>query len=70
MKTLTVIGSIVGALIVQFLTGCGPVLFGMKDFESTKEGYKINFITGFDTSASITGTDTLDNRKGIRPTNN
>lgn len=47
------------------LSGCVPLVTGIKEYKSGDT--TISFITGFDTSASLNGIDTVDNQRGIRP---
>ncbi len=50
------------------LTGCaGPLLFGLKEVE-TSSGAKYKFITGADFGVSLNGVDTVENVRGIKPT--
>lgn len=63
MKKLIVIAL---AVMTQ---GCVPLLTGIKEIDVTKERTTYRFMTGFNTEASISGTDTLNNNKGIKPGN-
>lgn len=59
---------IIGFTIVISLSGCAiPALLGVKSYDSNKDHTHIEFITGFNTEASLSGTDTLNNNKGIKP---
>lgn len=49
-------------------TSCVPLITGIKEYKSGET--TISFITGFDTSASLNGIDTVDNQRGIKPSNN
>lgn len=49
-----------------FLTGCAT-LIGVKDYESNAQGTKIHFVTGYGTSATINGIDTVNDNRGIKP---
>lgn len=59
---------IIGFIIVSSLSGCAiPALLGVKSYDSNKDHTHIEFITGFTGEASMSGTDTLNNNKGIKP---
>lgn len=62
MKTILLIISI------QLLTGCIPLVTGIKEYKSGDT--TISFITGFDTQASLNGIDTVNNQRGIKPNDN
>ena len=63
MKKLLVLG-----LVVFAFSGCvAPALLGIKSYETAES--RTEFITGADFGISFSGTDTLDNRKGINPKN-
>ena len=56
---------ITAALGLSILSGCVPLVTGIKEYKSGDT--TISFITGFDVGASASGTDTLDNNIGIKP---
>lgn len=48
------------------LSGCAvPLLTGIKSIETTEKGTKYEFMSGGDFSIGASGTNRLDNRKGI-----
>lgn len=67
MKGGTCSGMVTLILIVFLLCafGCVPLVTGIKTYKSGDT--QIDFITGVDIGASASGTDTLDNNKGIKP---
>jgi hypothetical protein len=62
LMTLYTATIVTGFLALQ---GCVPLVTGIKEYKSGDT--TISFITGFDTSASLNGIDTVDNQRGIRP---
>jgi hypothetical protein len=62
MKTLAAI------VLLVSLSGCAaPLLLGVKSYDSKGDHTHIEFITGFNTGASVSGTDTLNNNLAIKP---
>lgn len=57
--------ALIAILIVVSLSSCG-MLLGVKEIR-TAGGTQIKFNTGFGAEASFSESDTLDNRRGIRP---
>lgn len=58
------------ALICFAFGGCLQLMTGIKEIESTKEKTTYRFMTGFNSEVSLSGTDTLNNSKGIKPNGN
>ena len=51
---------------IMYLCGCSTLL-GIKSYESTKDGSKVEFITGYDFGLQANGIDTVEDRRGIKP---
>jgi hypothetical protein len=72
MKTEERIGGLMTAIIVavvafNFLTvGCFPLITGIKEYKGS-DGSVIKFVTGADITVGANGTDTVDNKRGIKP---
>ena len=49
------------------LSGCIPAVLGVKSYESTEQGTRIDFITGLDLGAQVNGIDRVDDNRGIAP---
>lgn len=58
-----------GLIILSSLSGCVPIITGIKEYRSS-DGTVISFITGGDFHVGANGTDTVQNRRGIAPSNN
>lgn len=51
---------------VMYLSGCAT-LAGVKSYESTKDGSRWEFVSGFDFGVSANAVDTVEDRRGIKP---
>lgn len=49
------------------IQGCVPLVTGLKEIDTTKEGTKYSFITGADFRVGANGVDTVDDNRGIKP---
>jgi hypothetical protein len=57
---------IIGFILISSLSGCiVPAVLGVKSYDNNNGHTHIDFITGVNTEASWSGTDTLNNHKGI-----
>lgn len=63
----TVIFIVLFAVGAVCLTGCVPAVLGIKSYESTETGTRIDFITGLDVGAQANGIDRVDDNRGIAP---
>lgn len=68
MKIYIVLQLIMLGLAIHLLCACVPVLTGLKQIKTNKDGSsEYNFITGLDVGASLNGVDTVNNNRGINP---
>lgn len=67
-KAGAVIAAILLGLIALNTTGCVPAVLGIKTYQSGDT--RIDFVTGWDASASVNGIDTVNNKRGIAPSSN
>lgn len=74
VKTIkTMVHVIVLAMIGVYLSGCAiPLLLGVKERQTIEKSdgsteTRTSFITGADFNFGLSGTDTLNNNKGIKP---
>ncbi len=56
---------LITAIVCFSLTGCFPLLLGVKHVHSGNTD--IDFITGADATVSANGIDHVDNQRGINP---
>lgn len=49
------------------LSGCIPFVTGIKTYESSEKGTRIDFITGLDVGAQANGIDRVEDLRGIAP---
>lgn len=65
----TALAVIASLLVAVTLQGCAvPLILGVKQVKYNQDGSsEYNFITGADFNIGLSGTDTLNNKKGIKP---
>lgn len=65
IKTLT-ISLLCGIISCCALSGCAvPLLTGLKEIQTTKDGSRYSFITGADFHIGANGIDKVDDKRGI-----
>ena len=52
--------------LVALLSGCAAIV-GIKEYRGS-DGSVMKFVTGYDVGATANGVDTVENTRGIRPT--
>ena len=53
-------------LCILNFSGCAA-LIGIKEYESKGDYTRVSFVTGYGFESNVTATDTVDNKRGIRP---
>lgn len=58
---------VIAVAVAVTVSGCAaPLLLGVKSYETKNS--RTEFITGADFTFGLNGTDTVDNKRGIKPT--